>query len=109
MSTPKTGIRSITREGMIAHQRQSLRELLGYLWRRSPFYRDFYESYGIREPHLTEIGVGDLPFLTKQILMDNFDQAVTDPRLNKADLEQWLQHDRGRSRSYQKDFIPAGR
>ena len=37
--------------------------------------------------------------------MENFDRAVTDPRLRKATLEQWLERVRDPARLYQDDLI----
>src|SRR5207249_11854675 len=73
------------------YQQRGLGRLLGYVWKRSAFYRDYYSSHGISEKDLPDISIRDLPFLSKEILMENFDLAVTDPRLRKADIEQWLQ------------------
>ena len=65
------------------YQQQFLQRLLRHVWKRSPFYRDYYGSYGISEKDIPEISIQDLPFLSKQTLMENFDLAVTDPRLQK--------------------------
>jgi amino acid adenylation domain-containing protein len=75
------------------------------VWRTSPFYREFYADHGIRERQLADLTVADLPFLTKQILMENFDRAVTDPRLRREPLERWLARVRDPARSYHEDLV----
>ena len=72
------------------YQQQSLQRLLRHVWKRSPFYRDYYGSYGISEKDIPEISIQDLPLLSKNTLMENFDLAVTDPRLQKHEVEKWI-------------------
>ena len=86
-------------------QRQSLRRLLEYAWERSRFYRDYYESHGIRREHLGELSVSDLPLLSKDMLIEHFDQAVTDPRLRKAELEEWIQQNPDPRTHFAQDFV----
>jgi phenylacetate-coenzyme A ligase PaaK-like adenylate-forming protein len=93
------------RERIVRRQRQSFRELLAFAWKHSSFYRDFYQSHGIREEDLPELSVTDLPFLTKQILMDHFDVAVTDPRLHRTELDEWIDKDRDPRQRFHEDFI----
>ena len=83
-----------SREAMLAYQQRCFRKLLAHVWKRSAFYRNYYGSYGLREKDLNEATIRDLPFVSKQILMENFDAAVTDPRLRKKELEQWIENHR---------------
>jgi phenylacetate-CoA ligase len=90
---------------MISNQVASFQKLLNYVWRHSPFYQDFYSSHGIKEKDLPALTVRDLPFLSKQLLMEHFDAAVTDSRLRKRELEQWIQDNPDPRQNFQKDFI----
>ena len=74
---------------MLQHQRTSFHELLAHVWTHSAFYREYYSRHGIREKDLLDLTVRDLPFVSKKILMDHFDSAVTDPRIRKKQLQQW--------------------
>jgi amino acid adenylation domain-containing protein len=74
------------------YQEQGLRRLLRHAWKLSQFYRDYYERHGITEKDLNEISIGDVPFISKQDLMENFDRVVTNPRLKRHALERWI-HD----------------
>jgi amino acid adenylation domain-containing protein len=87
------------------YQQQSFHALLRHVWRSSPFYRDLYSSAGITEQSLADIAPGDLPMISKQLLMDNFDRAVTDPRLKKAELQRWVHEYRNPAAHYRHDFI----
>src|SRR4030095_10991541 len=44
-------------------------------------------------------------FLSKQILMENFDRAVTDPRLKRLELEQWIRDNPDPRKKFAHDFI----
>jgi len=87
------------------YQQLSLKRLLNHVWQSSPFYKDFYSSHGIRERDLPELRIQDLPLLTKTILMENFDQAVTDPRLRRSELEQWIQRHPDPKERFSEAFI----
>ena len=52
-----------------------------------------------------EISISDLPLLPKKTLIDNFDRAVTDPRLRKKELEDWFEGHRNPSETFCKDMI----
>jgi len=76
----------------VASERR-LRDLLAHAWRHSPFYRELYAAHGIRERDLAHVPLADLPVVSKADLMVRFDEAVTDTRLRRDDLERWLQQD----------------
>lgn len=90
---------------MLRLQQRHLQRLLAQVWRRSPFYREYYTGHGIREEDLRDVSVADLPLLPKKILIDNFDRAVTDARLRRADVEDWLNHNRNPRDSFCSDTI----
>jgi len=94
-----------TRETMQRYQQRGLQELLRHVWKHSSFYRDYYGSHGINERDLSDISIRDLPFLSKKTLMDNFDRAVTDARLKRVELEQWIQNHRDPREAFSKDFV----
>jgi phenylacetate-coenzyme A ligase PaaK-like adenylate-forming protein len=84
---------SWNRQQVLAHQEQSFRDLLRYVWENSLFYRDYYTDHGIKEADLPELAVGDLPIVTKEILMEGFDRISRDPVLRRDRLERWLHSD----------------
>ena len=93
------------REAVLHHQIRTLRDLIRHAWGKSSFYRDLYRSHGIKEKDIGDLKVDDLPFISKQILMDNFDDMVTDSRLRKKELEEWILSRRDPSKTFAKDFI----
>ena len=72
------------RERLLGLQRERLRSLLRHAVERSPYYR---EALG---PGAENAGLADLPTLPKRVLMELFDQIVTDRRLRLTDLEAFL-------------------
>lgn len=90
---------------MVTRQAKSFRNLLNYVWDHSVFYREYYGAHGIRERDLAAVTVGDLPFVTKKLLMENFDAVVTNPQLRKMDLEQWLHNNRDPRQNFHNDFV----
>lgn len=70
------------------HQRRELATLRGFASARSPFYRRFHAG-------LDAAPLGELPVLTKAMLMDNFDQISTDPAVRRAGVQAYLDALRG--------------
>ena len=94
-----------SRYAMLQLQRQHFQQLLNHAWNRSEFYRDYYSSHGIEERHLADISISDLPLLPKKTLIDNFDQAVVDPRLKRAKLEEWFESHRSPGETYCEGLV----
>ena len=65
-------------------QRERLRALVRHAVRCSPYYRDVLGA-GAEDADLA-----DVPTLSKPVLMERFDDVVTDPRLRLAELEPFL-------------------
>jgi phenylacetate-CoA ligase len=63
------------------------RDLVRFAQARSPFYADIIRERGIDIDACTP---ADFPVLTKAILMENFDRIVTDPRVTKQKVADFL-------------------
>lgn len=72
-----------TRARLEAHQSRALGELRAFAMARSPLYRELYR--GREKAPLTE-----LPVLTKEMLVNRFDDLVTDRSLRSDDLAQHI-------------------
>lgn len=68
-----------TRQQLQAYQEESLSRLRKYAYEKSPFYQDFHKS-------MTNRPLQELPVLTKAIMMENFDELVTDRALHLEDI-----------------------
>ncbi|WP_244711473.1 phenylacetate--CoA ligase family protein [Rhizobium cremeum] len=80
--------RNWERERLLAHQHEQLVLMLRHAIDASPFYGKTISELVLRNAPLHEF-----PILTKQILMANFDQIVTDPRLDRRLVEHHLDSD----------------
>src|SRR5512134_345996 len=68
-----------TRQQLQAYQEDSLHRLRKYAYEKSPFYRDFHKG-------VTERPLQELPVLTKAMMMEHFDELVTDRSLHLEDI-----------------------
>jgi phenylacetate-CoA ligase len=76
--------RSWTRPQIRAYQSRELSRLRAYTYARSEFYRRFHA--GLMDQPLAE-----LPVLTKTLMMQHFDELVTDPTVRRADVERHVE------------------
>jgi phenylacetate-coenzyme A ligase PaaK-like adenylate-forming protein len=76
------------REEILDLQRRRLRDMLGFVERESRFYRQYYGDHGVFARR--EIEVEDLPVLTKELLMDNFDSIVTLPGISRQIIDDYV-------------------
>jgi len=72
-----------TRLELEAYQAQALDRLRGFVYANSRFYRRFHDGLMDRPLH-------ELPILTKPIMMDNFDDLITDPNVHLKQVESFL-------------------
>lgn len=68
-----------TRPQLRAYQEESLHRLRIYAYERSSFYRNFHKGR-------TERPLEELPVLTKAMMMEHFDELVTDRSLHLEDI-----------------------
>ena len=72
-----------TRPQLEEHRDRALYRLRRHAYARSPFYRRFHKG-------VTDRPLDDLPVLTKEMVMEHFDELVTNPALRLADVEAHL-------------------
>lgn len=72
-----------TRAELAANQARALRDLRDFAVARSPFYRDLHRG-------LEGAPLEALPMVTKQMLMERFDDVVTDRAVRLVDVEAYL-------------------
>ena len=75
-----------TKPELERHQQERCAALRRFAVDRSPFYKTFHSGMANRP-------LRELPILTKAILMENFDDLVTDRSIHLADLETYLKQD----------------
>jgi len=72
-----------TRQQLDAHQAHALRTLRDYAYAHSPFYQRFHQG-------LTDAPFHELPVLTKAMLMEHFDELVTDRAIRLEEVKRYL-------------------
>lgn len=75
-----------SRERLARYQRLSLERLRRFAYAHSPFYREFHAG-------LMERSLEELPVLSKSLLMERFEQIVTEPGARRDDMERYLETD----------------
>src|SRR5215467_7573687 len=73
-----------TRQQLEAHQADALRKLREYAYAHSPFYRQFHRG-------LTDAPLQELPVLMKAMLMEHFDDLVTDRAIRLEEVKAHMQ------------------
>ncbi len=68
------------RQQLEAFQSSELAKLREFAYAHAPFYREFHHG-------LMDCPLHALPVLTKAVLMEHFDEIVTDPRIRLAEVE----------------------
>lgn len=71
-----------TRQRLEAHQARELLRLREHAYARSPFYQRFYKA--------SARPLQELPILTKETVVEHFDELVTDPTVRLSDVEAHL-------------------
>jgi phenylacetate-CoA ligase len=83
-------------EQLRRHQEEALKKLRAYAYANSPFYKRFHQG-------LYDAPLNDLPVLTKNELMKNWDEVITDRTVKLKDVQDFLdgwQGGRFRNRYY---------
>ncbi|MCC6611844.1 MAG: phenylacetate--CoA ligase family protein [Anaerolineae bacterium] len=91
---------SWTRQQLETHQTESLQRLRDYAYVHSPFYQRFHKG-------LTNRPLQELPVLTKTMLMENFDELVTDRTVRLEDLRAHMANDREGKRFLNRYWVTA--
>lgn len=89
-----------TRQQLEAYQAHALHRLREYAYARSPFYGRFHKG-------LTNHPLQELPVLTKGLLMEHFDELVTDCAVRLQELEAYLAAARGSERFLDRYWVNA--
>jgi phenylacetate-CoA ligase len=87
-------VQRLSRKQLEAEQTKKFRQLAALVYERSPFYRSIIDERSI---DIHRCCPTDFPVLTKQIVAENFDRMLTDHRVSRARIEDFLtrSHDPG--------------
>ncbi len=89
-----------TRVQLEAYQAEAFRRQRGYAYVRSPFYQQFHKG-------LYNAPLQELPVLTKAMVMENFDELVTDRAIRLEDVRAHMANDREGKRFLNHYWVTA--
>jgi putative adenylate-forming enzyme len=89
-----------TRQQLEAHQAESLRSMRDYAYAHSPFYVRFHQG-------LIDAPLHALPVLTKAIMMEHFDELVTDRSIRLEEVKTYLSNLSGDERFLGRYWVNA--
>jgi len=86
-------------------QSHRFRSLVRHAFRESPFYSELYRDHGVHEGDIPELSITDLPIVDKQLIMDNFDLVVCNPKLKKQALMDFISDTHNINRKYLEKYV----
>ena len=92
----------LTRQELEARKLSRFRRLVRFANEASPYYASIIRDHGIR---LDSCVPEDFPVLTKSELVENYDRIVTDRRITRDRLEQFLRSSRDSNELYLGEYV----
>ncbi len=89
-----------TRQQLETYQAEALRRLREYAYNHSPFYQRFHRG-------LTDRPLSELPVLTKALMMEHFDDVVTDRALHLDEVRAYAAHGEAGQRYRNRYWVNA--
>lgn len=81
-------------------QHKKFHKILRHAVDNCPFYRNLYKHIDIKTALVQE-----LPIIDKKMVMNNFEEIVTDSRLNLAEIRTFLKNLTSRKAIYENEFV----
>jgi phenylacetate-CoA ligase len=89
-----------SRTELLSYQAEALRRQRAYVYAHSPFYQAFHKG-------LTDRPLQELPVLTKSMMMEHFDNLVTDRALHLEDVRRHAERDDLNARLFDRYWVTA--
>ena len=87
-------------EQMKELQEKKLRKLLRYAYHNSAYYHRTFTQAGISEKNIDRISLKQFPVIDKDLLMQNYDELVTDPEVRQEELRKFDESPASKSENY---------
>ncbi|MDE6844414.1 MAG: phenylacetate--CoA ligase family protein, partial [Lachnospiraceae bacterium] len=81
-------------------QEKKLRKLLRYAYHNSAYYHRTFTQAGISEKNIDRISLKQFPVINKDLLMQNYDELVTDPEVRQEELRKFDESPASKSENY---------
>ena len=92
----------LARSQFEAERLRRFRDFARFVQAKSPYYRQIMQAQGI---NAATSQPSDFPVLTKHLLRENFDRIVTDDRIRREAVAEFLQRSRQPQELYRERFI----
>lgn len=87
-------------EQMKALQEKKLRKLLRYAYQNSAYYHRTFTQAGITEENIDKAELNRFPTIDKELLMQNYDELVTDSGVKQEELRKFDESPASKSENY---------
>ena len=87
-------------------RKKRFHQLLLYAFDNSAFYQKLYSDHGIKREDLNDVDITDLPVVTKQMIVDNYDDVFIDKKIKIAEVKEWLAKEHPPCSNYLDKYIP---
>ncbi len=81
-------------------QEKKLRKLLRHACRNSAYYRRIFAQAGITEENIDRVPLKQFPVMDKDLLMENYDELVTDPKITQEELREFDESPASKTENY---------
>lgn len=85
-------------------QKKKLSKLLHYAYAHSPYYRKRFEQAGIHPGNIDDVPLPAFPYLSKQVLLAQFNSIVTAPGLKQEELRRYDEQEKPSGKPYQGKY-----
>jgi phenylacetate-CoA ligase len=85
-------------------QTKRFQKILRHVLKYSRFYQSYYKKHGITLDNIESITVTDLPPISKQMMMDNYDDFVCDRFLKRKNIENFLSRSKHPKEKYRNIY-----
>lgn len=79
-----------TREQILDLQEKKFRKILKFAYKKSNYYNRLYSSHGLKLNDLDTVDIEKIPIITKQMVMDNFDELLTVKNVKLIEIQNFL-------------------
>lgn len=97
----------LSREEVLQMQQEKLHNLIEHALKNSKFYREYYEKHGINLENYKEISFEKYPTITKDMIMENFDDILCTGDVCKRDLEKFIGDKKNLGKKYKGKYTVA--
>ncbi len=81
-------------------QDKKLRKLLRYAYQHSAYYHKTFTQAGISEKNIDWIALNEFPVIDKDLLMQNYDDVVTDSKVKQEELRKFDESPASKTENY---------